>query len=195
VCHALPQSNILRPDYTENAPQKRGFTVTVKSASLVFVSVLFAGVCPGLSAGQPGSHSLGYYKYLTVANCGDFSVMDDASVRADIKDFLDAGGNLYRSHIHLTAMDDFYRKDDSEGRHLAGSAHGNERVFFDEAGYPLWSPSDILIAMHMSRAGVLLVDVGKLQVNASGDWYLEFTPNRFHDWTAADYEAVCAYFG
>lgn len=168
--------------------------MTVKSPSLVFASVLFVCGCPGVFAGQPDSHSVGYYKYLTVVNCGDFSVMDDARVRADIKDFLDREGNLYRSHIHLTAMDDFYRKDDPGGRHLAGSAHDNERVFFDEAGYPLWSPSDIVIAVHMSGKEVLFVDVGKLQVNVSGDWYVEFTPNRFQGWTAADYDALCAYF-
>jgi hypothetical protein len=168
--------------------------VTVKSPALFLALVLLVFGCGDVFAGKPDSHSLGYYDLLDVVNCGDFSVMDDVRVVANISDHFDADGNIERSHIHLVARDDFYRDDDPGGSHVTGKARISERVSFDEAGNPLWAPVEIFVTVRVSGVGVLLLDVGALEVELDGDWNFEFSGDRFSDWAAADFEALCAHF-
>jgi hypothetical protein len=120
--------------------------------------------------------------------------MDDAMVFAHIKDYCDQDGNFTRSHIKLTARDNFYRDDDPKGGHLTGTTHMNERAVYDEAGIPQWTPTPITIGMHARGLGYVFLDVAMLRMDLTGDWHFDFSADRFHDWTAADFDALCAYF-
>lgn len=159
-----------------------------------FLALLLLGfACSDLLAGKPDSHSLGYFDLLEVVDCGDYSVMDDARVFANIKDFADSEGFITRSSIHLVATDDFYRDDDPGGSHVTGKTRLNARALFDEMGDPLWEPEAILNAIRISGAGTLVLDVGTLDIGLD-DWDIDLTGNRFHHWAPADFEAVCAHF-
>lgn len=167
--------------------------MAVKSPTPFLALLLLAFGCPDSFAGKPNSHSLGYFDLLEVVDCGDYSVMDDARVYANVKDFVGNEGNIERSHIHLSATDNFYRSDDPGGNSVTGKARINTRVFFDEAGQPLWEPEVILGAIRVSGTGVLILEVGTLDIGPD-DWEVNFTADRFHDWTSADFEALCAHF-
>jgi hypothetical protein len=168
--------------------------VTNKSP-LLFVAFLVLAGAPSLAlAGQPDSHCIGYYDTIHVVDCGDFSVMDDAMVFAHIKDYCDQEGDLTRSHIKLTARDNFYRDDDPKAGHLTGTMRFNERADFDEAGIPQWTPSPITVGVHARGLGYKFLDVGMLEMDTIFGWSVAFSADRFNDWTPADFEALCTYF-
>lgn len=168
--------------------------MTVKSPTPFLALFLLAFCCPDSFAGKPNSHSLGYYDSLEAVNCGDYSVMGDAGVFANIREYVEEGGVIQRSQIHLIAKDDFYRDDDPGGRHVTSKARFNDHVFFDEAGQPLWEPVAILGSIHISGTGVLILDLGVLDIDPD-DWEFIFSEDRFGDWSPADFEALCAHFG
>lgn len=84
-----------------------GLTVTIKSLVLFVLSLLFVFASSDAFSGQPISYTFGNFRTIEVVNCGDFSVMDDAEIMADVKNYCDADGNITRSHVHMVAMDDF----------------------------------------------------------------------------------------
>lgn len=168
--------------------------MTIKSPSLFALSLLVAFASSGVFAGQPIAHRMGYYDLIEVVSCGDFSVMDDAIVFAHIKEYCDKDGNLTRSHVKLTATDDFYRDDDPNGVHVTGTTNVNDRAFYDEFGIPHWTPSPIDVGVRMAGQGIMFLDVGMLDMHADGDWHVDFSPDRFNDWAPADFEALCAHF-
>lgn len=167
--------------------------MTNKSLTLFGLSLLLLLACPGAFAGKPQAHCFGYNDLMEVVDCGDFSVMDDAVIRANVKDYCDKEGNLTRSHVHLVAMDDFYRDDDPEGKHITGTAHLNDRAFY-EGGFPLWTPAHIDVGVRISGLGLMFLDVGMLDIEPDGDWWVDFNLDRFSDWSPADFDALCAFF-
>ena len=168
--------------------------MTIKSPFLFVTPLLLAFASFGAFAGQPDSHCLGYYDTFEVVNCGDFSVMDDAMVFADIKDYCDQEGDFTRSHIKLTARDYFYRDNDPKAGRIIGTTRINERANFDEAGIPQWAPSAIVVGIHTRELGYMFLDVGMLDMDLAFGWFVDFNADRFHDWSPADFEALCAHF-
>jgi hypothetical protein len=120
--------------------------------------------------------------------------MDDAMVFAHIKDYCDQEGDLTRSHVKLTAKDHFYRDDNPKGTHVTGRTSINDRANFDAAGIPQWTPAPIVVTIHARGLGYMFLDVGMLEIDLDGDWDVYFSADRFHDWTPADFDALCAYF-
>lgn len=168
--------------------------MTNKSPYLIALLLLVLCASSNALAGQPDSHSMGYYDTLEVVDCGDFSVMDDAMVFADVKTYCDKDGNFTRSHIKLTARDHFYRDDDPKAGHLTGTMHMNDRANYDDAGIAQWTPAAIVVGIHAHGLGYLFLDVGMLEMDLDFGWFVSFHADRFHDWSPADFEALCAYF-
>lgn len=166
--------------------------MTTKSPLLFALLLVLASASSDAIAGQPGSHCIGYYDTFEVVDCGDFSVMDDAMVFADIKDYCSKEGDFTRSHIKLTARDKFYR--DPDGVSVKGTTRINDRADFDEAGIPHFTPAPIVVAVHAHGLGYMFLDVGMLEIDVDGDWDVYFSADRFSEWTPADFDALCAYF-
>lgn len=171
-----------------------GLTVTIKSLLLFVLSLLFVFASFDAFAGQPISHSFGYFRTIEVVDCGDFSVMDDAEIMADVKDYCDADGNITRSHVHMLAMDDFYRSDNPAGKHVTGTTRINDRASMAGDGTPIWTPAGINVAVRIRGLGLMFLDVGMLDIEEDCDWIVDFSADRFHDWGPADFDALCAQF-
>ena len=168
--------------------------MTIKSPLLIALSLVLVAAFTDAFAGQPGSHCIGYYDTFEVVDCGDFSVMDDAMVFAHVKDYCNKEGDFTRSHIKLTAKDKFYRDDDPDGVSVKGTARINDRADYDETGIPHFTPEPIVVAVHAHGLGYMFLDVGMLEIDMDGDWDVDFSADRFNDWTPADFDALCAYF-
>jgi hypothetical protein len=167
--------------------------VTIKSQALVVLSLLFTLTPVAALAGKPVSYCLGCQKTIEIVDCGDFSVMDDAWVKEDVKDFYDKDGNLIRSSTHLSASDMFYRDGDYHGAHLSGTTRLTERFVYATNG-DIWMPCPISVAVSVPGHGALLMDVGQLEFSVADGWELNFTPDRTWGWGPDDFEALCAYF-
>lgn len=160
---------------------------------LLFLFALLLVALPAQAA-KPDSYTLEYGGVGEIVDCGDFSVMDDAWVIEQVKDFYDKDGNFIRSQSNFTAFDDLYRFDDPEGTHLTGTAHLNGRITFDENGDMLWTQTGIAVAIIVPGYGPVFLDVGRLVFNMDNDWELIFSAGKHHDWNFGDFEALCNYF-
>ena len=160
----------------------------------LFILLAMLLVASPAGATKPETDTFAYWSFAEIADCGDFSVMDEAWVIEDVKVFYDKGGNFVRSHMKFTAFDDLYRDDDPDGIHLTGTAHLNARVSLDENGDALWTQQGIAIAIVVPGYGPLFLDVGRLVFNMDNDWELIFSAGKHHDWNFGEFDALCEYF-
>ena len=166
------------------------FTHQFRNISVLILIFFLASF--NAQADKPDKYSFEFLDLGFVADCGDFSVMDDAYIILDNKDFYDKKGNYVRSHLHFTAFDDLYNDAYPDGIHLTGTAHMNALVSFDKNGDPLWTQQGIAIKIIVPGYGPLFLDVGRLVWNdATGD--LIFSAGKHHDWNFGEIDALCNY--
>lgn len=160
---------------------------------LLFLLALLLVALPA-QANKPDAYTVEYPAFGEIVDCGDFSVMDDAWVIEDIKDFYDKDGNFLRSQLIITAFDDLYRDDEPEGVHLTGTAHISARISFDENGDALWTQQGKAVAIMVPGYGPIFLDAGRLVYNMDDGWDLVFSAGERHDWNFGEFEALCGFF-
>jgi len=145
-------------------------------------------------AGKPDMYTIEYASPGEIVNCGTFTIVDDAYVIENIKDFYDNDGVFIRSNAQITANDDVYRLDDPDGVHLTGTANIMGRVTFDEYGDMIWTQSGKAVAIIVPEYGPIFLDAGRLVYNMDNGWELLFSAGKNHDWNFGDFQALCGYF-
>ena len=168
--------------------------ITNQFRLITVVILLFFVASFNAQAGKPDKYTNEYPFLAEVVDCGDFSVLDDAWIVENVKDFYDEDGNFIRSDMQITGYDDLYRSDDIEGVHLTGTAHINARVSFDENGDMLWAQSGLAVAIMVPGHGRVFLDAGRLVFNMDDGWDLVFSAGKNHDWNFEDFAALCEYF-